>query len=138
MNLQYISRKNTKSLKTQLLFKIILWATVMKREQCSGCDVLDVQFKREKKITSLHSYLKRSIPETLFGTLANLLQSVQKHFSVRTLIIRNQSKNYIKQNSWLVSKRSTFLKKCLFPNRHYPISSQCVSHGQTRQNIMYI
>ena len=31
MNLQYISRKNTKSLKAQLLFKINFWATVNDR-----------------------------------------------------------------------------------------------------------
>lgn len=56
----------------------------MKRE-CSGCAIPDRKLQRENKIRSLHSYIKRSMPKTLFGTLRNLLQSVQKHLSVRTL-----------------------------------------------------
>ena len=61
----------------------------MQRE-CSGHDIRDVPLQRKTKITSLHSYLKRSMPETLFGTLTNLLYSVQKHLSARTLN-KNQS-----------------------------------------------
>ena len=56
----------------------------MQRE-CSGHDIRDVSLQRKTKITSLYSYLKRSMPETLFGTLTNLLYSVQKHLSARTL-----------------------------------------------------
>ena len=43
-------------------------------------------FKEETEMTSLHSYLKRSMPKTLFGTLTNLLDSAQKQFLVRTRI----------------------------------------------------
>ena len=79
-------------------------------------------FKRKQKITSLHLYLKRSMPETLFGTLANLLHSVQKNLSVRTLIIQKPVKWFVMQNSWLVSKPSTFLVK--------GISKQALTHFQ--------
>ena len=79
-------------------------------------------FKRKKKITSLHSYLKRSMPETLFRTLPNLLYSVQKNLSVRTLIIQKPVKWFVMQNSWLVSKWSTFLVK--------GISKQALTHFQ--------
>ena len=48
------------------------------------------QFKGEKKITSLHSYLKRSMPETLFGTLTNLLYSVQNTFQLELLLYRTR------------------------------------------------
>ena len=65
----------------------------------------------KQKITSLHSYLKRSMPETLFRTLPNLLYSVQKNLSVRTLIIQKPVKWFVMQNSWLVSKPSTFWVK---------------------------
>ena len=68
-------------------------------------------FKGEKKITSLHSYLKKSMLETLFGTLRNLLDSVQKQFLVRTLIRQKLVKWFAIQNSWLVSKLTTFLVK---------------------------
>ena len=79
-------------------------------------------FKGEKKITSLHSYLKRSMPETLFGTLTNLLDSVQKQFLVRTLIRQKLVKWFAMQNSWLVSKLTTFLVK--------GISKQILTHFQ--------
>ena len=59
----------------------------MKRE-CSGCDVPDMTLQKEKKITSLHSYLKRSIPETLFGTLTNLIYSIQNTFQLELLLYR--------------------------------------------------
>ena len=89
--------------------------------------VLDVtfrtwHFKRKKKITSLHSYLKRSMPETLFGALTNLLYSVQKHLSARNLIIQKPVKWFAMQNSWLVSKPSTFLVTA--------ISKQILTHFQ--------
>ena len=89
--------------------------------------VLDVtfqtwHFKRKHKIASLHSYLRRSMPETLFGTFANLLYSVQKNLSVRTLIIQKPVKWFVMQNSWLVSKWSTFLVK--------GISKQALTHFQ--------
>ena len=80
-----------------------------------GCvpDVMfqTLHFKGEKKITSIHSYLKRSMHESLFGTLTNLLDSVQKHFSVTTLIRQKLVKWFAMQNSWLVSKLTTFLVK---------------------------
>ena len=79
-------------------------------------------FKRKKKITSLHSYLKRSMPETLFGTLTNLLYSVQKHLSARTLIIQKLVKWFAMQNIWLVSKSITFLVT--------GISKQILTHFQ--------
>ena len=60
--------------------------------------------------------------ETLFGTLANLLCSVQKNISVRTLIIQKPVKRSVIQNSWLVSKPSTFLVK--------GISNQALTHFQ--------
>ena len=56
--------------------------------------------KEEKKIASLHSYLKRSMPETLFETLKNLLYSLQKHLSVRILIIQKPVKWFKMQNGW--------------------------------------
>ena len=62
------------------------------------------------------------MPETLFGTLANLLFSVQKNLSVRTLIIQKPVKWFVMQNSWLVSKPSTFLVK--------GISKQALTHFQ--------
>ena len=71
-------------------------------------------FKRKKKITSLHSYLKRSMPETLFGTLPNLLYSAHKNLSVRTLIILKPVKWFAMQNSCQVSKLTTFLVKGIF------------------------
>ena len=80
-------------------------------------------FKGEKKMTSLHSYPKRSIPKTLFGTLTNLLLDAQKQLSVRTLIIQKPVKWFEIQNSWLVSKRSTFLVK--------GISKQTWTHFQS-------
>ena len=79
-------------------------------------------FKRKQKITSWHTYLRRSMSETLFGTLANLLCSVQKNISVRTLIIQKPVKRSVIQNSWLVSKPSTFLVK--------GISNQALTHFQ--------
>ena len=68
-------------------------------------------FKRKQKITNLYSYLKRSMPETLFRTLANLLYFVQKNLSVRTFIIQKP-----------VSKSSSFLVKA--------ISKQALTHFQ--------
>ena len=62
----------------------------MKRE-CSGCAIPEMKLQREKKFRSLHSYIKRSMPKTLFGTLRNLIQSVQKHLSVRTLYYTESS-----------------------------------------------
>ena len=79
-------------------------------------------FKRKKKITSLHSYLKRSMPETLFGTLPNLLYSVQKNLYVRTLIIKKPVKWFAMENSWLVSKPTTFLVEGIF--------KQTLTHSQ--------
>ena len=79
-------------------------------------------FKGEKKVTSIHLYMKRSIPETLFGTLTNLRDSVQKHFSIRTLIRQKLVKWFAMQNSWLVSKPTTFSVK--------GISKQIVTHFQ--------
>ena len=66
--------------------------------------------------------MKRSIPETLFGTLTNLRDSVQKHFSIRTLIRQKLVKWFAMQNSWLVSKLTTFLVK--------GISKQILTHFQ--------
>ena len=74
-------------------------------------------------MTSLHSYPKRSIPKTLFGTLTNLLLAAQKQLSVRTLIIQKPVKWFEMQNGWLVSKRSTFLVK--------GISKQTWTHFQS-------
>ena len=65
-------------------------------------------FKGEKKITSLHSYLNRSMPGILIGTLTNLLQSVQKYLSVRTLTIQKPVKWFGMQNKLLVSKWFTY------------------------------
>ena len=65
----------------------------------------------QKETENQNSYLQRSMPETLFGTLANLLYSVQKNHSVRTLIIQKPVKWFVMQSSWLVSKPSTFLVK---------------------------
>ena len=76
--------KSKKSLKIKLSFKINFWATVNKN-RVFWTDVPDVTLQTEKEI-SLHLHLQRSMPETLFGTLTNLLNSVQKSFSVRTLI----------------------------------------------------
>ena len=70
-------------------------------------------FKRKKKILSLHSYLKRSMPETLFGRLTNLLYSVRKHLSAVTLYTE-VVKWFAMQNSWLVSELSTFLVTGVF------------------------
>ena len=63
----------------------------MNRE-CSGRDVPDVTLQRGKENDKLHSYPKRSIPKTLFGTLTNLLLAAQKQLSVRTLIIQKPVK----------------------------------------------
>ena len=49
--------------------------------------------------------------ETFFGTLTKLLYSVQKHLSARTLITQKPVKLFAMQNSWLVSRPSTFLVK---------------------------
>ena len=62
------------------------------------------------------------MPETLFGTLTNLLDSAQKQFLVRTLIRQKLVKWFAMQNSWLVSKPTTFLVKC--------ISKQILTHFQ--------
>ena len=65
-------------------------------------------FKGGKEITSLHSYLNRSMPGILIGTLTNLLQSVQKYLSVRTLTIQKPVKWFGMQNKLLVSKWFTY------------------------------
>ena len=88
INPQYI-QKNT-SLKTKLSFKMIFWAAVNEKGVFRTW-----HFKRKKKITSLHSYLKRSMSETLFGTLTNLLYSVQKNLTVRTRIIQKPVKWFV-------------------------------------------
>ena len=88
-------------------------------------------FKKKKKITSLQTYLKRSMPETLFGTLTNLLYSVQKNLS--TLIIQKPVKWFAVQNIWLVFKPSTFLVKSL--------SKQTLANvpfKQTRYSIWFL
>ena len=77
---------------------------------------------KKKTFTSLHSYLKRSMPETLFGTLTNLLYSFQKNLPVRTLIIQKPVKWFPMQNSWLVSKPYIFSVK--------GISKQTLTHFQ--------
>ena len=59
--------------------------------------------QKKQKIASLHSYLRRSMPETLFGTLAKLLYSVHKNLAVRTLIIQKPVK-IVMQNSCLVKQ----------------------------------
>ena len=54
------------------------------------------------------------MPETLFGTLPNLLYSAKKNLSVRTLIMQKPVKRFVMQNSWLVSRLTTFLVKDIF------------------------
>ena len=76
----------------------------------------------KKKILSLHSYLKRSMPGTLFGTLTKLLYSVQKHLLPRTNVVQKPVKWFAMQNSWLVPKPFTFLVK--------GISKQALTHFQ--------
>ena len=111
-----MSRKNT-SLKTKLSFKINFWVTVNEKGVFRTW-----HFKRKNKITSLHSYLKRSMPETIFGTLTNLLYSVQKKLLVKNLIIQEPVKWFAMQNSWLVSKPSIIFVKS--------ISKQTLIHFQ--------
>ena len=60
--------------------------------------------------------------ETLFEILTNLLDSVQKEFLVKTLIRQKLVKWFPMQNSWLVSKPTTFLVK--------DISKQILAHFQ--------
>ena len=94
----------------------------MKRE-CSGRDVPDVTLQKEienHKFTFISE--KINSWNTFFGTLANLLHSVQKNLSVRTLIIQKSVTWFVMQKSWLVSKPSTFLVK--------GISKQALTHLQ--------
>ena len=98
--------------------KINFWATLNEK----GLFRTWRYFKVEKKITSLHSYLKRLMPETLFRTLTNFLDFVQKHFSVRTLIRQILVKWFPMRSSLLVSKPTTFLVK--------GISKQILTHFQ--------
>ena len=85
--------------------------------ECFECDVPGMTLQKEKekhKFTQVY----RSIPETLFETLTNLLYSVQKHLSVRTFIIQKKPvKWFAVQNSRPVSKLSPFLWK-VFLDRH--------------------
>ena len=67
------------------------------------------------------------MPETLFWTLTNLLDSVQKQFLVRTLIRQKLVKRFAMQSSWLVSKQTTFLVK--------GISKQILTHFQSMSHL---
>ena len=82
--------KRTKTFKTELSFKINFWTTANEKGVFRMCCSRRDTSKGGNNITSLHSYLKRSMPETLFRTLTNLLDFVQKQFLVRTLIRQNR------------------------------------------------
>ena len=127
INLQYIQKKQK-----------ILRLNYLGYSKWKG-SLLDVtfqmwHFKGEKKIASLHSYLKRSMPETLFGTLTNLLDSVQKQFLVRTLIRQKLVKWFAMQNSWLVSKTNHIFSERYFKKDINPFPAT-VPFKQTRYFI---